>query len=256
MSSLFEAYGLTRQSTETDTPQPESTEEHTVKEKETKGLSPAQSQLVSLLEPIRELDWNVDIPSRLSGRERSAALLYRRGESVDPCAHCKRKNPWSSCVVFPIYNEKSMFYHACASCLYYHKANSCSLRLEFEEQGGQAWDSALTEAVRSRGGLRRVLDDETTITTAPPAPMQATLSPKAQKRIAVTENAEPQTQTLTTTKKPRVSTPVVSSPRPQVKSRFDGDTLRWPVTPTAWNDVGKLNFIAKDLKSFLAITET
>ncbi|KAL4869590.1 hypothetical protein BDV12DRAFT_196220 [Aspergillus spectabilis] len=141
-----------------------------------------------------------------------------------------------------------MYSHACTGCLYYHKANTCSHRLEFEKQGGQSWDPTITDAMVARGGLRHVLAQETASSTSP---VHTTPTPLPQKRKLIAELTEVHAQTYTTPKKPRLSTP-----RPQAKSAFDGESLPWPVPPSAWNDLDKLHSITKDLKSFLAITET
>ncbi|KAI9376457.1 hypothetical protein BJX61DRAFT_538835 [Aspergillus egyptiacus] len=262
MSSLFEAYGLTKRLTPEDdlpprlNPSREDAIEVALKEVNVTSLGPIQSQVVSLLEPVRELDWISGNPKELKTTEaRTAALLYRRGESVSPCQRCERGGPWSACVVFPVYNKQSMWLYACANCLYYHRATGCSHRHSFEEQGGQPWDTGATShteldesAIVSREGLRYVLAEEGRKPVPRPLAVAQPVIPRKNKE----HPEESKEQALS---QPVLKHPRLSGARRTSRSAFDGETLPWPVPPSAWKDLAQLRSIVNDWKSFIRIAE-
>ncbi|OJJ00924.1 hypothetical protein ASPVEDRAFT_82474 [Aspergillus versicolor CBS 583.65] len=254
MASLFEFYGLTRRQCPEDNTlaRRETSSKRAVEDvgKDTQigSLGPTQSQIVSLLETVRELDWSdLNAKELRSNTQRIAAELHRRGEAVTPCEQCTRGGAWDTCVVFPVYKGRSVSSYACSNCIHRHRGNRCSHRQAFEDQGGQPWDIKITAQVVAHGGLRKVMAKESqdptfSINGDPPI-----VTKKRKEREASTEN---QAQVPVTPKKPRLS-----SGSPRERSAFDGESLPWPVSPTSWNNPIKLRSIMKDLKSFAHITE-
>ncbi|RDW87139.1 DUF3716 domain-containing protein [Aspergillus mulundensis] len=259
MSSLFEEYGLALHQTQ-DNDSPRSINhsnkraiENASKEIGKNSLSPTQSQVASLLERVRELDWTTKIARELKTEaQRSAALLHCRGKSVEPCSHCAQGGPWSTCVVFPVYQGQSMYSYACSNCVYYHRAIKCSHRQAFEAQGGRNWDPAITESIVANGGLRSVLTkDHNNI--APVMKVTSPAVPKKRKQSA--ECAAPsQAQTQMQANTTQIATPKKTI-RLQSKSAFDGEKLPWPVSPASWNDPIKLRSAIKDLETFTQIAK-
>ncbi|KAL4882405.1 hypothetical protein BJY04DRAFT_217319 [Aspergillus karnatakaensis] len=298
MSSLFEAYGLARSQSQSQSPEdeppclvntsikPPTKTSSKNSDLQSVGLGPNQTQIVNLLEPVRELEWSSGVAKEPKDAEqRSAALLYCRGEAVEPCSQCARQTPWSKCVVFPIYQNRSMYTHACSNCIFQHRGVRCDHRLAFEKQGGKVWDPKVTVDIVARGGLRQVLAEEATRSASPsetavatdtstspitqkrklaPMPTESVSESPAQRQIQLslrttTESeteSSAQRQVMPSPKKPRLSAHLLPVSQPlRAKSAFDGEYLPWPVTPAAWNDPIHLRSIINDLKLFAAIAE-
>ncbi|KAL3469352.1 hypothetical protein BJX99DRAFT_252065 [Aspergillus californicus] len=226
-------------------------------------------QLISLLEPLRELDRTSAIAREiLTTRELSSTLLQRRGDMVNPCRQCKIRSPWKTCVVFPVYNAQSMWSHACSTCTFYHKGNECSHRQAFEDQGGRLWDLLITDTIIARGGLRSVLAEEpnsaTSInTTTFNKGKINTAAPKKRKEPSKSYVDNFPTGVGKTPVKdsamPMEATPkqlCLTAGRSEPKFPIDGQVLPWPVPASAWNDPTQLRCMISVFKHFARIAES
>ncbi|KAF4161193.1 hypothetical protein CNMCM6936_003580 [Aspergillus lentulus] len=131
---------------------------------------------IELLDITRDFkkDWSTDTRGRpvkapiKDSHQISAALLHERGEKVseaDSCSRCRRgKGVWQSCVVAPIYKNQALYTHACSNCIHYKRPSECSLRVNFEANGGSAWvddpEKTKTRGIVRRGGLFAVIKQE------------------------------------------------------------------------------------------------
>ncbi|KAF4210537.1 hypothetical protein CNMCM8980_002403 [Aspergillus fumigatiaffinis] len=131
---------------------------------------------IELLDITRDFkkDWSTDTRGRpvkapiKDSHQISAALLHERGEKLseaDSCSRCRRgKGVWQSCVVAPIYKNQALYTYACSNCIHYKRPSECSLRVNFEANGGSAWvddpEKTKTKGIIRRGGLLAVIKQE------------------------------------------------------------------------------------------------
>ncbi|KAL2793445.1 hypothetical protein BJX66DRAFT_338761 [Aspergillus keveii] len=215
-----------------------------------------QTQLTSLLSPVRYLDWHCGTrKATKTPAHRTAALIHRRGLTVTPCSNCAgdRDRAWGRCVVAPVYKGRSILCYACSNCVFNGDVAGCSHREAFEKTGDQVWDSAVNRDIVARGGLRAVIYAEfdtspAETTTGPPSPTEkgheeTTPSPQEPDPI-LPDPLEYQSHT----------SPHSNFSEPP-ETEFFGAVFSWPVSPDAWNDPGVLRCMVDDWRAFAEIAE-
>ncbi|KAL2843752.1 hypothetical protein BJX68DRAFT_269928 [Aspergillus pseudodeflectus] len=238
----------------TDSPSPNSSPE-AAKEPSSES-TPEQTQLTSLLSPVRYFDWHCGIHRALeTPAHRTAALLHRRGHTVTPCSNCvgDQDRAWGRCVVAPVYKSQSILCYVCSNCVFKGDVSGCSHREAFEKTGGQEWDSAVTRDIVARGGLRAVLNAEFDTSAA-----ETTTGPRRSMKKAKEENIpsrqEPESM-LPGALEPQSPTSSHSNFSEPPETEFHGAFLPWPVSLDAWNDPDVLRCMVDDWRAFMEIAE-
>ncbi|KAH8435272.1 DUF3716 domain-containing protein [Aspergillus melleus] len=132
-------------------------------------LSASDRHVVELLDPNGSMHWalghdgkpNVRVYNH-SRQHTTAYLVQERGVKMavpcESCASSDSRSPWVDCVAVPAFGKHSVHNHACGGCLWKSSGKACSLRREFEQQGGARWDESVHISVMKAGGLLAALE--------------------------------------------------------------------------------------------------